>query len=157
MPVRPLWVCCLFSSQWLNVVIDFILMLFWAFLDPFYCLWTLLSHFFLLEHPWPICFPWASLAHFLILHTHELLLTPLGFLGPITLFFTLVAHGLSINPLLSYFITLGMLWPILTLLHHIMPMGLLSLSPSSLRPVYFPQGALVFFMGLWAIVPTIQA
>ena len=57
MPVGPLW-ACLFFSQWLNMVITFILMLLWAFPNPFHCLWALLSHFFLLEHLWPICFPW---------------------------------------------------------------------------------------------------
>ena len=44
---------------------------------------------------------WASLALFLILYSHGLLLTPLGFLSLITLSFILGAHGLSINPLLS--------------------------------------------------------
>ena len=58
----PLWACCLFFSQWLNMVIGFILMLLWAFL--LHCLWAPLSHLFLLEHPWPICFPWSSLALF---------------------------------------------------------------------------------------------
>ena len=96
----------------------------------------------------PFLSPWASLTHFLILHTHKLLLTHLGFPGLITLFFTLGAHKLPINPLLSYFITSGLLWPIFTLLHHIMPMGLLSLSSGSFSPVYFPQGPLVFFMGV---------
>ena len=134
----------------------FILMLLWTFLDPLHCLWALLSHFFLLEHPWPICFPWVFSAHFLSLHTHRLLLTLLGFPDPITLFFILRAHGFSINPLLSYLITLGLLRPILTFLHHIMPMSLLSLSGGSFRPVYFPQGPLIYFIGLWTIVPTIQ-
>ena len=119
----------------------FILMLLWTFLNPLHCLWALLSHFFLLEHPWPICFPWISSAHFLSLHTHRLLLTLLGFPDPVTLFFILRAHGFSINPLLSYLITLGLLWPILTFLHHIMPMSLLSLSGGSF---------------LRTIVPTIQ-
>ena len=136
-PVGPLWAYCFFFSQWLKMVIDFILMLLWAFLNPFHYLWVLLSHFFLLEHPWPICFPWTSLAHFLILHTHELLLTPLGFPGLITLFPILGAHGLPINPLLSYFIISGLLWPILTLLYHIMHMSLLFLSQGSFRPIYF--------------------
>ena len=51
--------------------------------------------------------PWASLAHllslglFLTLHSHELLLTPLGFPGLITLSFILGAYGLAISPLLS--------------------------------------------------------
>ena len=63
-PARPLWACYLFFPQWLNMVIGFILMLLWYFLDLFHCLLALWSHFFLLEHPWPICFPWASLAGF---------------------------------------------------------------------------------------------
>ena len=130
------------------MVIGFILMLLWAFPNPFHCLWALLSHFFLLEHPWPICFPWASLACFLILCTHGLLLTPLGFPGPITLFLILGALGLPINPLLSYFITSGLLWLILTLLHHIIPMGFLLLFLDSFRPIFFPQGPVMYFMGL---------
>ena len=64
-------------------------------------LWAPLSHLFLLRHPWPICFSWESLALFLILRSYGLLLTFLGFSGPITLSFILGAHGLSINPLLS--------------------------------------------------------
>ena len=51
-------------------------------------------------HLWPICFPWASSALFLILRSHGLLLIPLGFLGPITLSFIFGAHGLSISPFL---------------------------------------------------------
>ena len=130
------------------MVIDFILMLFWDFLDPFHCLWALLSHFFLLEHSWPICFSWASLACFLILHTHGLLLTPLSFPDSITLFFILRAHRLPIYPLLFYYITFGLLWPILTLLHHIMSMGFLLLFLGSFGPICFPQGTFMYFMGL---------
>jgi len=37
------------------------------------------SYLFLLGHPWLIYFPWASLAFFLTLHSHGLLLTPLYF------------------------------------------------------------------------------
>ena len=61
------------------------------------------SHLFLLGHPWPIYFPWASLALFLTLHSRGLLLTHLGFLGRITLSLILEAHELAINPLLSLF------------------------------------------------------
>ena len=76
------------------------------------------SYLFPLGHPWPICFPWASLALFLTLRSHEILLTPLGFLGPITLSFILGAHGLAINPLTFFAcITSCLLWPILTFLH----------------------------------------
>ena len=55
----------------------------------------------------PFISSWASLAHllslalFLTLHSHELLLTPLSFPDPITLSFILEVHGLAINPLLS--------------------------------------------------------
>ena len=66
-----------------------------------HCLWALLSHLFPFGHPWPTSFPWASLALFLILRSHGLLLTPLGFSGLITLSFIFGAHGLAINPLLS--------------------------------------------------------
>ena len=59
------------------------------------------SYLFLLGHPWLIYFPWASLAFFLTLHSHGLLLIPLDFPGLITLSFILGAHGLAINPLLS--------------------------------------------------------
>jgi len=110
------------------MVVGLILMLLSAFLDPLRCLWTPLSHFFLLEHSWLICFSWTSLADFLILHTYGLLLTLLDFPGPITLSFILGIYGLSINPLLSYFITSGMLQPIITFLYHIMPMSLLLVS-----------------------------
>ena len=33
-------------------------------------LWAPLAPFFFLGHPRPICFPWVSSAHFLILHSH---------------------------------------------------------------------------------------
>ena len=64
-------------------------------------LWALLSYLFPLGHPWPICFPWASLAIFLTLCSHGLLLIPLDFSGLITLSFILGVHRLAINPLLS--------------------------------------------------------
>ena len=59
------------------------------------------SYLFLLGHPWPIYFPWASLALFLTLHSHGLLLTLLSFPGPITLSLILGDHELAINSLLS--------------------------------------------------------
>ena len=130
------------------MVIGFILMLLWAFLTHYITCGLLCPISFIFGHPWRICFPWASMAHFLILHSHGLLLTLLGFPNPITLSFILGAHGLSINLLLFYFITLSLLWPILTFLHHIMPMSLLLLSLGSFRPICFPQGPFIYFMGL---------
>ena len=80
-----------------------------------------------------------------------------GLLDPITLPFIHGAHGLSINPLLSYFITSRLLWSILTFLHHIMPMSLLLLSLGSFRPICFPQDQFIYLMDLWSIIPTIRA
>ena len=65
------------------------------------------SHLFYLRCPWPICLPWVSLAPFLTLYSHGLLLSSLGFPKPITLFLILGIHGLAINPLLSL---LSLLW-----------------------------------------------
>ena len=129
--------------QWPNMVIGFILMLLWAFS----------THYIVCGLLWLISFSLDILVHFLILHFHRLLLTLLGFLGPITVSFILGPHGLCINPLLSYF----MLWPILTFLHHIMPMSLLLLSLGSFRPICFPQCPFIYFMGLWSIVLAICA
>ena len=103
-----------------------------------------------------IYFPWALLALFLALHSHGLLLTPLGFLSLITLSFILGAHGLSINPLLSLFSLLSLLrallWPILTFLHHILLMGLLLLSfraplglSTSSRPICLFHGPIIHY------------
>ena len=66
-----------------------------------------MSHLFSLGHPEPICFPWASSALFLTLHSHGLLLNSLGFLGPITLSLVLGVHGFAINSLLFL---LSLLW-----------------------------------------------
>ena len=53
-PAGPLWACCSFFPQWLNMVI-------WAFWLR--CLRALVSHF-PFGHPWPIYFPSAFLALF---------------------------------------------------------------------------------------------
>ena len=97
-----------------------------GFLDPFHCLRASLAHFFLIGHPWPI----------LTMHSHRFLLTLLGFPSSITISFTFGVHRLSLNPLLTYFITLGLPRPILTF---ILPMGLLLLSLSSFRSACFFQ------------------
>ena len=121
-------------------------------LDLYSCYFELSSPITLLVGSFgPFLSPWASSAHLLILHSYRLLLTLLGFPDPIIVSFILEAHGLSINPLLSYFITSGLLWPILTFLHHIIPMSLLLLSLGSFRPICFPQGLFIYFIGLWSI------
>ena len=90
-PAGHLWACCLFFPQWLSMVI-------WAFWLR--CLWAPMSHY-PFRHPWPIYFPWVFFILFLTLHSHRVLLTPLGFPDPITLSLILGAHGFAINPLLS--------------------------------------------------------
>ena len=125
-------------------------------LGPFLPSRASLAHFSFLGHPQPISFPLGILGPFPTLYSHEFLLTLLAFPSPITISFILRVHGLSINPLLSYFITSGLLWPILTFLHHIIPMGLLLLSLGSFRPICFPQGPFIYLMGLWPIVPAIR-
>ena len=86
-PAGTLWACYL----WLSIVIwAFSIVLLTGSCVPFVFSW----------HPWPICFPWASLAVFLTLHSHGLF-TSLGFPGPIILSFILGTHGPTINPLLS--------------------------------------------------------
>ena len=135
-----------------------------------HCLWAFLSNLFPFRHPWPICFPWASLTLFLTLRSHGLLLIPFGFPGPITLSFILKAHVLAINPLLSLLallracITSGFLWPILTFLHHIQPMSLLLLSLqaplcpfASSRPICLFYGPMIHYschLGLMVFLST---
>ena len=132
-----LW-CYLTQACWASLGLSFIFLpmtqhSYWSYyymacklLCPIFLL-GILGSFVFLGHPWPICFSWASLAFFLILLSHELLLIPLGFLGPITLSFILGAHGLSINPLLSLLASFrAYCGPFL--LFYIFPMGLLLLS-----------------------------
>ena len=96
-----------------------------------------MSHLFSFGRPGPVCFPWASSALFLTLHSHGLLLNSLGFLGPITLSFILRVHGLAINPLLSL---LSLLWACrdpFSLFHIIYcPWFVFSLFPGSFKPIY---------------------
>ena len=95
--------------------------------------------YFPLKHPWPICFPSASSALFIILRFHGLLLTSLNFpdLG-----------SWAIHQHFTFFtcITSGLLWPIFTFLHHILPMGLLLLSlRAPLSPFAFSMLVCIFY------------
>ena len=95
-PVRLFWACCLFFSQWLNMVIGPFDYIACGLLCPIYSLLGILGPFTFLGHPW----------RFLILCSHGFLLTPLSFPGLITLSFILGVHGLASNPLLSLFVLL---------------------------------------------------
>ena len=95
------------------------------------------SHLFSLRRLGPVCFPWASSAIFLTLHSHGLLLNSLGFPGPITLFLILGVHGLAINPLLSL---LSLLWvcrgPFSLFYIIYCPWFAFSLVSGSFKPIY---------------------
>ena len=71
----------------------------------------------------------------------------------------LITYPLSLRlmhfPSIPYFITLGLLWPIITFLHHIMPMSLLLLSLGFFRPICFSQVSFIYFLGLGSIIPAI--
>ena len=111
------------------------------------------SHLFLLGHPWPIYFPLASLALFLTLHSYGLFTNSFGL--PLPNYFIPHPWGSwTCHQPLTFFacITLGLLWPILTFLHHILPMGLpfLSLQPplgpfASSRPICLFYGPAIHY------------
>ena len=74
-PAVVLFDPCLLGLFWARCMLSFYLIIVaqyyhWAcihatsgFLDPFHCLRASLAHFFLLGHPQPISFLWASLTH----------------------------------------------------------------------------------------------
>ena len=110
-----------------------------------------MSHLFSLGRLRSVCFPWASSALFLTLHSHGLLLNSLGFLGPITLSLILRAHGLAINPLLSLLSLLWVCHDPFSLFHIIYcPWFAFSFFPGSFKPIY-PLKAHLFI--LWACDP----
>ena len=92
----------------------------------------ILGPFACLRLPWPLL---------LTLYSHGLLLTSLGFPGPITSYSSLGFVGLPSIPTLFACIALGLPWPILTFFsHHTLHMGLLltiSLFPGSFEPICF--------------------
>ena len=92
------------QSYWDSLGLPFILSpsgLTWPLI--FLLMGSCVSFVFSLGHPWPICFIWASSSLLLTLHSHELLLTSLGFLGPITSFSSSGFMGLPLTP---YFLCL---------------------------------------------------
>ena len=118
--------------------------------------WASLTHIIAYGLPWPtssylsIFGPFSFLGHprpIPILHFHGFLLSLLGFPDPITISFAFGVQRLSINLLLTYFITLGLPRPILTF---ILPIGLLLLSPGSFKPTCFLWGP---FLILWVYNP----
>ena len=89
-----------------------------------------------LRHPWPICFLWASLALLLTLHSHEFLLTSLGFPDPITLFLSLGFMGLPLTP---YFLCLHYFGPAVAYFHFSIYTAhgyAISLFPGFFKPIF---------------------
>ena len=110
-------------------------------LCPIYFLLGILGPFTFLGHPWS----------FLILCSHGLLLTHLGFPDPITLSFILRAHGLSISPWLSLLALFRACCNPFSLFHIAIANGFAtSLSSGSFRPVCFHKTHLFI---LWAYDP----
>ena len=105
-------------------------------------------------HPWPICLPWTSSTLLLTLYSHGLLLTSLGFPGPITSYLSLRFMSL---PSIPYSLYLHCFGPAVAhsyfFSHHTLPMGLLltiSLFPDSFEPIYFLKAHLLI---LWTCDP----
>ena len=108
-----------------------------GFLDPLHCLLA----------PWPFSLighlqPNFNSAFTLVFTNY------CGLFWPSYHTLYLWSSWVSINPLLTYFITLALLWPILIFLHHIMLTGLLLFSLGSFRPICFSQDPFIYFMGL---------
>ena len=111
-------------------------------LCPIYFLLGILGPFTFLEHP----------RSFLILCSHGLLLTHLGFPDLITLSFILGAHGLSISPLLSLLALLRACCNPCSLFHIAIANGLLLLSLrallglfASIRPICLFYGPMIYY------------
>ena len=109
------------------------------------------SNLFSLGRPGPVCFPWASSALFLTLHSYGLLLNFLDFPGLITLSLILGVHRFAINPLLSL---LSLLWACrspFSLFHIIYcPWFAFSLFSDSFKPIYLLKAHLFIS---WAYDP----
>ena len=103
-----------------------------------------------LWHSWPICFLWASLALLLTLHSHGLLLTSLGFPGPITLFSSLGFMGLPLTP---YFLCLHYFGPVVAYSHFFIYNAhgyAISLFSGFFKPIFILKAHLFFS---WACYP----
>ena len=142
------WVCCMLFFYLIMVTHH----CYWVFI---HATWTFLTYYIACWLPWLIslignpqpifnfAFTWVFTNFF-------------GLLWPSYHILHLWSSWVSINPLFTYFITLGLLWPILTFLHHIMPMSLLLISLGSFRPTCFPQDPFIYFMSLWSIILAIR-
>ena len=121
----PLWACRLFFPQWLNMVIGSFITLLTDSSIPFASSWASLVHLLSLDFldlfPNSV-FPWVFTNSSGLSRPNYLIPPPWG---------SWARH----QPFIFFTcITLGLLWPILTFLHHILPIGL---SPGSFKSVCF--------------------
>ena len=152
-PTGPFWVCCSFSSSWLNVVIWPLYYIARGLFCPIYFLLGILDLFAFLGLPWPFCFPWASLAIFSNSAFSWAFINSFGLPWPNYLIIYLWGSWACHQPLTFFTcITSGLLWPILTFLHHILPMDLLLLSLRAplgtfafLRPICICYGPMIHY------------
>ena len=138
-PTRLLWTCCLFFSQWLSMVIELFITLLAGSCVPFISSWASLVHLLSLGFLGPFpnsIFPWAFTNSFELPWPNYLILHPWGLWAchqPLTFFAC---------------ITSGLLWPILTFLHHILPMSLLLLSLQAPLGPFASSRSICLFHGL---------
>ena len=101
----------------------------WPLVLLLHYLRALVSHLLPLGHPWPICFPWASLAFFPNFEFSWVFTNFFGLPRPNYLISYPWDSWTCYQPLTFFAcITLGLLWPIFIFLYHILPMDLLLLS-----------------------------
>ena len=105
-------------------------------------------------HPQPVCFLWAFSAHLLIPHSHGLFTNFIGLPWPNNLILILWGLWACHKPFtFLVYITLGLRWPFLAFLPHTLPMGCYFFL-SELLWAHLPlQDPLVYFLGLWSIIP----
>ena len=153
----PLWACRLFFPQWLNMAIGSFITLLVDSSIPFTSSWASLVHLLSLDFldPFPnSVFPWVFTNSSGLFRSNYLIPPPWG---------SWACH----QPFIFFTcITLGLLWPILTFLHHILPIGLLVLSfrsPLSLfassRPICLFHGSVIHYscrLGLMVFLSSYQ-
>ena len=154
-PTGLLWACCLFFSQWLCMIIGLFITLLAGSRVPFISSWASLAYLLslgILGHFSNSAFPWAFTNSFGLPRPNFFILHPWG--------------SWTFHQPLSFFtcITSGLLWSILTFLHHKLPMDLLlltfqaSLGPfASSRPICLFYGHMIYYfcyLGLMAFLST---
>ena len=157
-PAVVLFDLCLLGIFWACCMLFFYLIMvthhcYWVFI---HATWAFLTHYIACWLPWPFSLIGHPRPNFNSAFTW-VFTNSFGLFRPSYYILHLWSSWVSINPILTYFITLALLWPILIFLHHIILMSLLLFSLGSFRPICFSQDSFIYFMGLWSIIPAIRA